>query len=77
MPSADRPMPVSKEALQPLASRSSQKRVMIPTRPSAAAVQKRAGGRCPKKIKLLMALYSTAMEKITDSRPVLMCAAAA
>jgi hypothetical protein len=49
-------MPVRSDALQPLASRSSQKRVTIPTSPSAAAVQKRAGGRWPKKIKLLMAL---------------------
>jgi len=69
-------MPVSNDALQPLASRSFQNRVMIPISPSAAAVQKRAGGRWPKKIKLLMALYSTAIEKITDSRPVLIWAAA-
>ncbi len=36
--------PHSSEAFSPLASRSSQNRVTIPARPSAAAAQKRPGG---------------------------------
>ena len=53
-----------------MASRSSQNRMTIPARPSGGGPEA-AGRLLAEKRKLLMALNSTAIEKITDSRPVL------
>ncbi|MCY1460517.1 hypothetical protein D9M71_780840 [compost metagenome] len=69
MPIAHSPIPINNCALNWLLIRSCQKSKTIPPSPKSAAGAKFGEGFCLKKISALMALKKTAIEKMTDSKP--------
>lgn len=65
-------MPLSSSGAMRVAARSCQNSATMPINPSSAAGSRLGLGRWRKNSRLLRALNSTAIEKITDSSPLLM-----